>query len=274
MQTWITRVYNERRSYVFAAIIAPFSILLAYGQDKPAVRLTFDVASINLTKVKLDENKSLIGPLPGGQGVSARNAPIRLLISALYRVPMPQITGGPSWLDTDGYDIEAKVDHSYSPDDLRVMFQNLLADRFKLNFHKEVKEGSVYVLTVDKSGSKLKVNESPEDTTAFPLRSVKDEVYVWERVSMPAFCRWLGPLFQRAERPVIDKTGLDKFYDFKLAFLPPALADSPKENLSPALRDLPSIFDALQDQLGLRLQPQKGPLDYYVIDHVERPAEN
>jgi uncharacterized protein (TIGR03435 family) len=274
MQTWIARVSYDRPSYMFAAIIAPFSILLAHGQDKPAVRLTFDVASINLTKVKLDENKYLIGPLPGGEGVSARNAPIRSLIGALYRVPTPQIIGGPSWLDTDNYDIEAKADHSYRPDDLRVMFQNLLADRFKLKFHKELKEGPVFVLTVDKSGSKLKVNESPEDTTSFPLRSVKDEVYVWDGVSMATFCRWLGPLFQREERPVIDKTGLDRKYDFKLAFLVPALADTPKENLSPALRDLPSIFDALPEQLGLRLQSQKGPIDYYVIDHVERPAEN
>jgi uncharacterized protein (TIGR03435 family) len=70
------------------------------------------------------------------------------------------------------------------------------------------------------------------------------------------------------------RTGLDKTYGFTLAFLPPALSDSPKENLPPAIRDFPSIFDALQDQLGLRLQRQKGPIEYYVIDHVERPVEN
>jgi uncharacterized protein (TIGR03435 family) len=192
----------------------------------------------------------------------------------MYKVPTQQITGGPGWLDTDGYDIEAKADHAYGPDDLRMMFQNLLADRFKLKFHKEIKEGPVYVLTVDKSGSKLKLNASPDDFALSPLRSVKDDVFVWERASMTYLRLWLAHLLQKERRPVIDKTGLDKNYDFTLAFLPPALSDFPKEKLPPAIRDLPSIFDALQDQLGLTLQPRKGPIEYYVIDHVERPAEN
>jgi uncharacterized protein (TIGR03435 family) len=91
---------------------------------------------------------------------------------------------------------------------------------------------------------------------------------------MASFCRWLGPALQSEELPLIDKTGLDKNYDFTLAFLPVALSDSPKENLPPAIRDLPSIFDALKDQLGLRLQRQKGPIECYVIDHVERPVGN
>ena len=113
------------RASILAVTIGLFSTSLVRGQDTPA-RLTFDVASIKLTKVKLDENKSLIRPLPAGEGYSARNAPVRLLISAMYNVPIRQITGGPDWLDADGYDIEAKADHSYRPDDLRVMFQNLL----------------------------------------------------------------------------------------------------------------------------------------------------
>ena len=73
---------------------------------------------------------------------------------------------------------------------------------------------------------------------------------------------------------MIDKTGLDKNYDFTIAFLPPSLLYSPKENLPPGIRNLPSSFDALRDQLGLRLQRQRGPVEYYVIDHVERPTES
>jgi uncharacterized protein (TIGR03435 family) len=193
----------------------------------------------------------------------------------MYNVPWGRITGGPDWLDTDYYDIEAKADHSYRPDDLQTMFRNLLADRFQLKVHKEIREGPVYVLTVDKSGSKLKVDESPvDDLTWIPHRSLGNHVTVWESASMASFCRWLGPALQSEELPVIDKTGLDKNYDFTLAFLPELPANFDKEKLPPAFRDLPSIFDALQEQLGLRLQRQKGPIEYYVVDHVERPAEN
>ena len=85
------------------------------------------------------------------------------MISLMYKVPGRQITGGPDWLNNQSYDIEAKADHAYSIDDLHVMFQNLLADRFNLKFHKEVREGPVYALVLDKSGPKLKVNDSPQD---------------------------------------------------------------------------------------------------------------
>jgi uncharacterized protein (TIGR03435 family) len=158
MEIRITRVFHARWSYVLVLTIG-LSISLVRGQDTPA-RLTFDVASIKLTRVKLDENKSLLSPLPQGEGYSARNAQVSWLIGAMYNVPWGRIMGGPDWLDTDYYDVEAKADHSYRLDDLQAMFRNLLADRFKLKVHKEVKEGPVYVLTVDRSGSKLKVNES------------------------------------------------------------------------------------------------------------------
>lgn len=260
---------------MLALTVGLFSISLARGQDAPQ-RLTFDVASIKLNAVKQFENKSSIQSLGAGEGFSVRNAPLRLLISAMYNVPMRQITGGPAWLDADGYDIDAKADHSYRPADLRLMFQNLLEDRFQLKFHKEIKEGPVYVLTVDKSGSKLKVNESQAnpDPTWSPLRSTKDHVMVWERVSMTYFCRWLGGALQSQTLPIIDKTGLDKNYDFNLAYLPEFPPNFDKDSLPPASRDLPSLIDALQQQLGLSLQREKGRTEYYVIYHVERPTEN
>src|SRR5262249_44119055 len=153
-------------------------------------------------------------PLASGEGYSVRNAPVRLLIGAMYDVPLRQITGGPAWLDADGYDIEAKADHSYQRSDLRLMFQNLLADRFQLKFHKETKEGPIYVLTlIDKSRSKLKVNANPADANSFPFRITKDGIYVAEAISMARFSRWLGPVLQSQQLPIIDKTGLDKYYD-------------------------------------------------------------
>lgn len=260
---------------IWALAVGLFSMLLVRGQDSPP-RLTFDVASVKLATVKLFENKYSIQPLPGGEGFSVRNAPIQSLIGAMYDLPWQQVTGGPDWADKDGYDIEVKADHSYPSADLRVMFQNLLADRFQLRFHKEIREGPVYVLTVDKARSKLKVNDSPADPDPArnPNRSNKNYVHVWERVSMAYFCRWLRGALQSQTLPVIDKTGLDENYDFNLAYLPEFPPNFDMERLSSEYRDLPSLIDALPQQLGLSLQRQKGPIEYYVIDHVERPTEN
>ena len=133
---------------------------LAHGQDKP-LRLTFDVASIRPSQP--DATGGIIKPLAGGHGYTVKNMPVKLMISLMYKVPMHQITGGPAWLATDNYDIEARTDRPYDLDDLHVMFQNLLADRFNLKLHKEIKEGPVYALTVDKSGLKMKLNESEQD---------------------------------------------------------------------------------------------------------------
>jgi uncharacterized protein (TIGR03435 family) len=201
-----------------------------------------------------------------------QNMPVRSMISLMYKVPGKQITGGPEWLDSDRYDIEAKADRAYSLDDLHVMFQNLLADRFNLKFHKETKEGPVYALMADKSGSKMKINESEQDFK-IPITSPQYYVYVGTRVPMPYLCWWLEQQLGAEQRPVINRTGLGKNYDFKLSFAPD-LPNIPREKLPGDLQDRPLLFDALREQLGLKLQAQKGPVEYYVIDHVEKPSAN
>jgi uncharacterized protein (TIGR03435 family) len=255
---------------MFAAAIGLAFTPLVQGQDKPA-RLTFEVASIKPAKPGVREGGG-IKALPGGQEYSAKGVPVKLIVSLMYKIPMRQITGGPDWFETDVWDIEAKADHSYNLDDLHVMFQNLLADEFKLKFHKETKEGPVYALMVDKSGSKMKINESEQDFK-IPIGGGPDGV-VGTRVPMQYFCWWLGQVLRNDERPVIDRTGLDKNYDFKLSFAPELPPNFPKENLPPGLLDRPTIFDALKQQLGLKLEPQKGPVEFYVIDHAEKPAAN
>jgi uncharacterized protein (TIGR03435 family) len=119
-----------------AALIGLVSISLAHGQEKSA-RLTFEVAAIRPAK---PASSGGIKPMPGGDGYLVQNMPVKIMISLMYKVPTRQITSGPDWLDSDRYDIEAKADRAYSLDDLHVMFQNLLADRFNLKFHKEIKE--------------------------------------------------------------------------------------------------------------------------------------
>jgi uncharacterized protein (TIGR03435 family) len=91
---------------------------------------------------------------------------------------------------------------------------------------------------------------------------------------MKYLCWWLGQQLEREERPVIDKTGLPGNYDFTLQFVPDRLTDTAKDSLPAELQDSPTIFDALREQLGLKLSPEQGPVEYFTIDHVEKPSAN
>ncbi len=195
------------------------------------------------------------------------------MLSVMYRVPLRRIVGGPSWLSSEKFDVQVRADHSYSIDDLHIMFQNLLADRFHLKLHKETKMGPVYVLTVAKSGLKMISVVAGKDRN-IPITNGRSNEIIGNRVRMDFFCWWLGLRLQNDERPVIDKTGLRGTYDFKLSFRPQLPPDASGEVQSPELENLPSIFDAVKDQLGLELVPQKGPVETLVIDHIERPTEN
>jgi uncharacterized protein (TIGR03435 family) len=255
---------------ISSILLLAISIPLLHAQEKPR-RLTFDVVSIKLSKPSTPAGG--IKVMPGGQEYVAQNVPIKLIISLMYKIPQRQITGGPDWLNTDLYDIDAKADHSNNLDDLHTMFQNLLTDEFKLTFHKEIKEGNVYALSVDKSGLKMKVNETDEHFD-IPITRGQTGIATGVRVPMQYLCWWLGQNLQQDERPVVDMTGLTKNYDFTLTFLPQLPPNFNVENLPAEIANRPSLFDALKQQLGLKLEPTKGPVDFYVIDRVERPAEN
>ncbi len=260
------------RQKLFApiAVLFAISLPLLHAQEKPA-RLTFEVASIKLSKP--GTVGGAIKVMPGGQEYISQNASIKFVFSLMYKIPLRQITGGPDWFTTDSYDIDAKADHSYNIDDMHTMFQNLLADEFKLKFHKEIKEGNVYALTIDKSGLKMKENDTDQKFD-IPITRGQSGIATGVRVPMHYLCWWLGQNLQQDERPVVDMTGLTKNYDFTLTFLPQLPPNFNTENLPPELLNRPSLFDALKQQLGLKLEPTKGPVEYYVIDHVERPAGN
>jgi uncharacterized protein (TIGR03435 family) len=251
-------------------LVTVASALSSALSQTASTRLTFEVATIRTSQAT--DRTGGIKPLPGGNGYSAVNIPVKLMISLMYRVPMSQLEGGPAWLDSDRYDIKAKSEQSYDIEDLHVMYQNLLADRFNLKFHKETREGSVYALTLDTPGSKMKANDSPQDYK-IPMNFGPNGV-IGIRVPMPYFCWWLGQQVQSSKRPIIDLTGLTKNYDFNISFAPELPPDVSKETLPPELRDRPSIFDALKQQLGLKLTPQRGPVEHYIIDHIDRPSDN
>ncbi len=144
-----------RKYCMWAAVLSLIVPFAAFCQTATP-RLTFDVASIKPS----EPNDGVYGikPLPGGNGYTAQHVSVKLMMALMYKVPTRQITGAPDWMDTEPFDIEARVDGSHSVDDLHVMFQNLLADRFHLKFHKETKEGPVYALSVGKSGLKMKAD--------------------------------------------------------------------------------------------------------------------
>jgi uncharacterized protein (TIGR03435 family) len=233
--------------------------------------LTFEVTSIKPTKP--GGRGGGIKAKPAGQGYDAQGVPVRLMISVVYRVPIEHVTGGPAWLDGDLWDVDAKADKQYNLDDLHTMFQNLLADEFRLAFHKEIRDGPVYVLTVDKAGLKMKLNESPQNFE-IPIGGGSGGSFAGKRVPMEYLCYWLGLVLRNDNRPVVDRTGLAGYYDFTLSFLPELPPGFDRATLPAELLDRPSIFDALRTELGLRLEAQKGPVEYYVIDRAEKPAEN
>jgi uncharacterized protein (TIGR03435 family) len=265
----------HRRIWLAAAAAGLLTTLL-YSQEKPG-RLAFEVVSVKPSAPPQPGEGGGIRALPGGQEYSARGAPVMLMISLMYKIPVRQITGGPDWINTDRWDVAAKADHpGYNLDDLHTMYQSLLADEFKLKFHKETREGNVYALVLDKSGLKMKANTTPEPFQ-IPINGGPSGV-VGTRVPMQYLTWWLGQQLQQDARPVINKTGLDGNYDFTLSFLPELPPNFNRENAPPNLPagffDRPNLFDACKQQLGLRLEPQKGPVEFYVIDHVEKPGAN
>ena len=177
------------------------------------------------------------------------------------------IRGGPSWASTDLFDVEAKAENtSVTNAELRLMLQTLMADRFKLRFHSETKEVPGYAVMVANNGPKLVKSKEPNGQRSTNVRP--GEWTAKNATLAESLLRFLS-IGTVVNEPVVDKTGIEGKYDFTLTFAqtPPgatALPDSAG----------PSFFTALQEQLGLRLEPNKQTIEIIVIDSVERPSEN
>src|SRR5579871_1142511 len=213
----------------------------------------------------------------GGERYVATNAPLGMMITVAWRLKNEQVIGGPDWLNTAGFDMNAKAEKTASVEELHRMLQNLLAERFKLQFHWEKKELPIYALTVDKGGPQMQPHEA---ATAGRPWIDRHNPRFWHRIGhgnfapMEYFAWRLGQLL---DRPVVDMTNLKGGYDFDLSFtreLPPGISETAQVNGQQIDTSGPSIFAALQKQLGLKLERQKGPVEIMVIDHVVRPSEN
>jgi uncharacterized protein (TIGR03435 family) len=202
---------------------------------------------------------------------------LKLLIAAAYDLNPRTISGGPEWVGSDHYDIVAVTPGEVRPnhDEQMSMLRTLLTDRFKLTFHREPKVFSIYVLEVGKNGPKLKPSTGGSEEPAV----VGPGVVYPQRIVLPGRNATMGnlvSLLQRAilDRPVVDKTGLSGKYDFDLEWAPDETQFGGDVPPATAAATSPPLFDAVQQELGLKLEATRGPVDALVVDTVERPSAN
>ncbi len=208
---------------------------------------------------------------------SAKTSRSRLIAEAFHVHP-DSLSGLPSWTETERFDIVAKAPPNTSPEGLRSMMRALLEDRFKLAAHADKKMGRAFALVASQKAQSLRPS-APARAVDGGCRRRRaavsgDFALVCEHMSMPD----LADLLPDAaggylDAPVVDQTGIEGFYDFDLFWTPARLVDGSGGSGAPsAAGSGTTVFHALQDQLGLKLEPRKLPLPIVVIDHIERPA--
>ena len=245
-----------------------FTLLALAALCARAGPATFEVASvkvshapdavISFTPGMVDASSGHMR-VPGiGGNVTMTNYSLRTLISVAWDLAPGELSGGQDWLGSERYDILAKTSASATQADLRIMLQALLADRFGLVTHRETKETSIYALVAPKGASKLKpaTGDQRLPVVFMPPARLEGHGSTMQVLALA--------LTRPAGRKVIDQTGIAGAFDFTLSYSADDGADG-----------APSIFTALQDQLGLKLEPQKGQTEILVVDHAERvPTAN
>jgi len=238
----------------------------------------FEAASIKPSApAPMGEMRIGIQMLPGGR-ISMNGVTVNILIQRCYGVRDFQIIGGPGWLRTERYDITAKPEGAATPDQVKLMTQALLADRFKLQFHRETKELPTYALVVGKGGPKFHESEVVPEGSDKPKGtriSVGRGQFEMLGAAVTALANQLGQVLGRS---VIDKTELTGNYDFKLEWTPDESTSgaSGDGGGAPPAADATgvSVFTAVQDQLGLKLEATRGPVEILMIDRAEKASEN
>jgi uncharacterized protein (TIGR03435 family) len=265
-------IFGGNRTLVVATFFTIAILCMRDDAQTPAV--SFDVASIHINNTETDGHHHIISD-PAESHFRTVNLALRDLIQFAYGLPDSQILGGPAWLGSDLFDIDAKSDpvvdaelHAMPTEQARrqkqLMVQALLADRFELKIHQETRQLPVYALVVTKDGPKFilsKVDGTTIDTgrARLHIAGSDDTIGILAR-----------ELAQLLGRPVLNQTGLSGRYDLSLRWAPDDVAVSASS--SPDLP--PDIFTAIQEQLGLKLESTKGPVPVLVIDSVEKPSPN
>jgi uncharacterized protein (TIGR03435 family) len=221
----------------------------------------FEVASIRPSAAAPGAGTN-VGVFEGGR-VRIVNEPVKLLLRMAFQLQDAQIAGGPGWLDTDRYDIEAKTGaaEKITRELMGPLMQDLLAERFHLQFHREIRELTVGALAAAAGGPKLKAKVGGEGSGMNTSGGSKRSQLIATGTSMALLAGYLG---NRLGRIVVDRTGLTESYDFRLEWAPDDSTESA----------VPGLIPALREQLGLRIEPQKAPVEVLVIDGIGRPSEN
>jgi len=259
------------------------AVLVAQAPDA-ATRPSFEVATIK-------RNVSLKDGGGGGLGRGGRfrliNVSVRQMVLIAYRNGPPlmlsQVIGGPGWLDSDTYDITAKIS-----DDLAgrpqveqfaaqpLLLQSLLEDRFKLKVHRETPQLPIYSLVRARKDASLgpQLRPSIVDCKIEPNKCRLDYAPGRFYGGAMRMATLIGFLSSNVQRVVVDRTGLDATFELTLEFTPERMALPLSPDATPPPADKPPLLTALQDQLGLKLESDRGPVDVVVIDHIERPTED
>jgi bla regulator protein blaR1 len=277
-------------------VVGVLSVVSAQAPTSP----TFEVASIKQNRS--GERSNFIRRLPGGR-VTVSNMPVRTLLIYAYQLAPFQLVGGPGWLDDDRFDMVAKLEGNPEfgvpggePDPIRLAMRALLADRFKLTVNRETREMDIYALVMVKPGVPGPALKpvSPECAAAIkagPRAAGPPPGPPPASHGLPCGGMGIGPglirfggfpfsqvasiLAGQSGRLVVDRTGLTGGWQFELRFAAEQRGQLPSGVDVPAPdADAPSFFTALQEQLGLKLEPTKGPVDVLVIEHVEHPSED
>jgi uncharacterized protein (TIGR03435 family) len=226
---------------------------------------SFEVASLKLSKARTLPTMSV---LPGGERFVARNMPLNWLIGETYQVPNRQISGLPDDMATENYDIEAKAERPVSRAQMMIMLRSLLEDRFKLTVRRETKELSARVLMVAKGGPKMNENQDGADLAITKITGNKTR---YHNMTMSLFANVLAG----RDDLIVDRTALRESYDFTLDYYAGPGGVGVKEGREPAPdQNGPSLETALREQLGLRLESRKEPVEMLVVGHIERLSGN
>jgi uncharacterized protein (TIGR03435 family) len=216
----------------------------------------FDVASIKPPNPAGDRGTNMS---TDGGTLKMHNATLRFCVAIAYGAQDSLIEGGPGWINTENFEITGKAGAAVAHDQLVRMLRTLLEDRFKLSVHHETKQLPVYALVLGKNGPKLRPSGPGGD--GFLGRRGLMGPLIGQKASMPGLAAALSTLMGRK---VMDETDLTGVYDFTLEYAPAQSVDSA----------LPSLVTALQEQLGLKLESTKAPLEVLVIDHAEKPSQD
>ncbi|HYW43222.1 MAG TPA: TIGR03435 family protein [Bryobacteraceae bacterium] len=268
--------------YGYTCTVAAASTLvlaagLAFGQAPTAAAPAFEVASVKPNSLSRTggegSRRENIEATPGS--LIMRNVRMSSCVRWAYDVQDYQVTG-PGWLNDERYDIAAKAAGGAPEDQLRLMLQGLLAERFKMEVHKESKVLSVYAVVVAKGGPKLHPSEGDEPSS---MKRAGMMGGVLKNATLAQACELLsGPFNELLHTPVIDMTGLKGKYDFTVDLAPYITDDMMKRQpgVAPVIPDIVGIAQAaLQEQLGLKLEARKAPVDIVVVDRAEKvPTEN